>query len=174
MEQIRKTIRTETRGELFAEVESVSTPDFEDCSFDTWVEVTIRHASTDVVLHTESSEMYTSNTCGSDHLLHKGYMATLEKAFVEADKVLDAMRGMRIVAESDNKHTAYQSRPWALAPESNIKDILIKRVDTATLDVQREIIDKLAIRAYDSDHIDIIERGQLLGLCDMLSDMIVK
>jgi hypothetical protein len=174
MKETRKVIDTEKRGELFATVESISKPDFEDCSFDTWVEVKIRHAPTNTVLHTERSAMYTSNTCDSDHLLHKGYKITLEEAFTFAAVALRAIRGKHIVAESDNKHTANQSRPWSIAPESNIADILIKRVDTAMLDVQREIVDKLAIRAYDMDVIGLIERDQLLGLCDMLSDMIVK
>jgi len=87
---------------------------------------------------------------------------------------LDAIRGTRIVAESDNKHTVNQSRPWSIAPQSNIWDILVKRVDTAVLDVQREIVDKVAIRAYEADLIDIVERDQLFGLCDMLSDMTIK
>jgi len=98
---------------------------------------------------------------------------TKEESSMKETRKIDS-RGTHIVAESDNKHTVNQSRPWSIAPQSNIFDILVKRVDVATLDVQREIIDKLAIQAYSNDMISIIERDQLLGLCDMLSDMIVK
>jgi hypothetical protein len=174
MRKIIDIIRTETRGELFAKVESVTSADIADLTFDTWVTVTIRHEPTRAVLVEKSSECYDAKSCEAEILVKEEFKEILEEAYSEATKVLQTIRGTHIVAESDNKHTVNQSRPWSIAPESNIADILIKRVDTAMLDVQREIVDKLAIRAYDMDVIGLIERDQLLGLCDMLSDMVIK
>ena len=70
-----------------------------------------------------------------------------------------------------DKQTANQSRPWSIAPQKNIIDIAVERVDIVALDYQRETVERVAYSAYDAGLVSLVERDQLLGLADMLSDI---